>query len=205
MSSIVVLRTRWTPGAPRRAWDSDARGGRATDFGGGIAAAFAGPVLQADGKIVAAGTAVVGGSFDFALARYQAIAPTADLSITKSGAPNPVVSGDRLTYTLTVANNGPQDATGVTATDPLADSVHFNSVSSTQGTCTRSMTKPKPKNGTVTCNLGNVANGASATITIVVTTTTPGTPTNTAIVSGNEMDPNPLNNSATATTTATGT
>jgi hypothetical protein len=28
MSSIVVLRTRWRPGAPPRAWDSDARGGR---------------------------------------------------------------------------------------------------------------------------------------------------------------------------------
>jgi uncharacterized repeat protein (TIGR01451 family) len=177
-----------------------------TDFGGGIAAAFAGPVLQADGKIVAAGTAVVGGSFDFALARYQAIAPTADLSITKSGAPNPVVSGDRLTYTLTVANNGPQDATGVTATDPLAKSVHFNSVSSTQGSCSRSTTtNPLPKDGTVTCSLGNVAKGASASITIVVTTTTPGTLTNTAHVSESETDPNPGNNHVTATTTVNGT
>ena len=130
----------------------------------------------------------------------------ADLSITKSGAPNPIVSGNQLTYTLTVTNTGPQDATGVTATDPLPDNVHFNSVASTRGSCTRSATtKPLPKGGTVTCSLGNLANGASASITIVVTTTTPGTLTDTATVVGNETDPNPLNNSATATTTVIGT
>ncbi len=116
---------------------------------------------------------------------FEVVPPGADLSITKSGAPNPVVSGDRLTYTLTVTNNGPQDATAVTLTDPLPDNVHFNSVASTQGTCLRSTTKPKPKGGTVTCSLGNLANGASATITIAVTTTTPGTLTNTATVYGN--------------------
>jgi uncharacterized repeat protein (TIGR01451 family) len=114
------------------------------------------------------------------------------------------VSGDRLTYTLTVTNNGPQAATGVTVTDPLPSNVHFNSVASTQGSCTRSATK-RPKDGTVTCNLGNLANGASATITIVVTTTTPGALTNTATVVGNEPDPDPANNTATATTTVIGT
>jgi uncharacterized repeat protein (TIGR01451 family) len=132
--------------------------------------------------------------------------PGADLAITKSGSPNPVVSGNRLTYTLAVTNNGPEDATGVTVTDPLAKSVHFNSVSLTQGSCSRSTTtNPLTKDGTITCNLGNLASGANATITIVVTTTTPGTITNTAIVSGNESDPTSSNNSATATTTVIGT
>jgi uncharacterized repeat protein (TIGR01451 family) len=129
----------------------------------------------------------------------------ADLAITKSGAPNPVVSGDRLTYTLTITNSGSQAATGVTMTDPLPANVHFNAVSSTQGSCTRLTTKPASRDGTVTCNLGGLANGASARITIIVTTTTPGTLTNTATVRGNEVDPNPLNNSATAITTVIGT
>jgi uncharacterized repeat protein (TIGR01451 family) len=127
----------------------------------------------------------------------------ADLSITKTGAPNPVVSGSRLTYTLAITNNGSQASTGVTVIDPLPANVHFNSVSSTQGSCTRSTTKLK--DGTVTCNLGGLANGASASITIIVTTTTPGMLSNTATVRGNEVDPNPLNNSATATTTVIGT
>jgi uncharacterized delta-60 repeat protein/uncharacterized repeat protein (TIGR01451 family) len=173
-----------------------------TDFGGFDVAS--GVALQADGKIVAAGQG--GAGSDFALARYLGDAVGADLSINKLGAPNPVLSGDRLTYTLTVTNDGPLDATGVTVTDRLPDNVHFDSVVSTQGTCVRSTTtNPQPKGGTITCSLGEFANGASASITIVVTATTPGTLTNTAKVRGNETDPNPGNNSATATTTVIGT
>jgi uncharacterized repeat protein (TIGR01451 family) len=127
----------------------------------------------------------------------------ADLSITKSGTPNPVLSGDRLTYTLTVTDNGPKDATGVTVTDPLPNNVRFNSVSPTQGTCTRSTTKPK--DGIVTCSVGTLANGAAASVTIVVTTTTPGKLINTATVSGNEFDPNQGNNTAATTITVVGT
>ena len=137
---------------------------------------------------------------------FEFVPPGADLSITKSGSPSPVVSGDRLTYTLIVMNNGPQNATSVTVSDPLPNSVHFVSVASSQGSCTRSTTtKPAPKGGRVNCNLGDLANGTGASITIVATTTTPGTLTNTATVSGNETDPTPLNNSATATTTVIGT
>jgi uncharacterized repeat protein (TIGR01451 family)/CSLREA domain-containing protein len=128
-----------------------------------------------------------------------------DLAITKAGSPNPVISGDRLTYTMTVTDGGSGDATGVTVTDPLPDAVHFNSMSSTQGSCTRSTTRKSPKNGTVTCSLGALASGATASITIVVTATTPGTLTNKASVLGKEPDPNPANNSATATTTVIGT
>jgi uncharacterized repeat protein (TIGR01451 family) len=138
---------------------------------------------------------------------FELVPPSgADLSITKSGAPNPVVSGNRLTYMVSVTNNGPQDATGVTLTDALPASLHFNSVSSSQGTCTRSTaTNPQPKGGTVTCTVGDLANGGKASITIVVTTTTPGTLTNTARVSGNETDPDSSNNSASVTTTVLGT
>jgi uncharacterized repeat protein (TIGR01451 family) len=137
---------------------------------------------------------------------FELMPAGADLAITKSASPSPVVSGNRLTYTLTVNNNGPQDATGVTVTDPLPDSVHFNSVTASQGMCTRSTTtNPLPKGGTLTCSLGNLANDASARVTIVVTATTPGTLTNTARVSGNEQDPNPGDNSATATTSVIGT
>ncbi|HEY6836951.1 MAG TPA: FG-GAP-like repeat-containing protein [Gaiellaceae bacterium] len=128
----------------------------------------------------------------------------ADLSITKSGAPNPLVSGNRLTYTLVATDNGSEPATGVSVIDPLPARVHFRSVSSSQGSCTRSTGQSGGKDGTVTCSLGGLANGAAATITIVVTTTTPGTLTNTATVSGNEMDPNPSNNDATAATTVLG-
>jgi uncharacterized repeat protein (TIGR01451 family) len=157
--------------------------------------------LNGDGR---ADLVVANQGSDDASVLLNTTSPGADLSITNSGSPNPVVSGNRLTYTVSVTNNGSQAATGVTVTDPLPASLHFNSVSSTQGSCTRSTSKSAPKDGTVTCSLGGLANGASASITIVVTTTTPGMLTNTATVGGNETDPNPLNNSASATTTVIG-
>jgi uncharacterized repeat protein (TIGR01451 family) len=123
---------------------------------------------------------------------YQS--PTAaDLSITKAASPNPVSVGSSLTYTLTVSNNGPSTATSVATSDTLPGSVTFVSSSSSQGSCAGT--------STVTCALGSLANGASATVTIVVTPTVATTLSNTASVSANESDPNPSNNSDTRMTT----
>ena len=83
--------------------------------------------------------------------------PVADLSITKSDSPDPVSSGQQLTYTIGVHNSGPSGATGVTVTDTLPGGVTYNSATPSQGSCSHS-------SGTVTCNLGAVANGANATV-----------------------------------------
>ena len=120
---------------------------------------------------------------------------SADMAITKIGAPNPVFNGNALTYTLSVVNNGPSSAQAVTVSDPLPAEFAFGSVSTTIGTCTQS-------SGTVTCDLGTMAAGAKATVTIVGTAH-PGTPavsfTNTATVSSTTPDPDPANNSASFT------
>ena len=56
----------------------------------------------------------------------------------------------------------------------------------------------------MTCDVGSLANAASATITINATApATAGTVSNTATISGNETDPNPANNSASASTDVT--
>ncbi|WP_134704977.1 DUF11 domain-containing protein [Ammoniphilus sp. YIM 78166] len=119
----------------------------------------------------------------------------ADLSVTKVDEPDPVSAGSTLTYTLTVANNGPSTATNVTLTDTLPASFVFMSAVPTQGTCT-----PEPGN-IVTCSLGTLVNGASATVTITGTPTANGIITNTATVTGNEFDPDSSNDTATETTT----
>lgn len=116
----------------------------------------------------------------------------ADLSLTKSGAPDPVPPGATLTYTLTVANNGPDTATGVTLTDILPSSVTF--ISASAG-CSEA-------GSVVTCDLGSLASGSDATVVIAVTTPSDiGMLSNTATVTANEEDPDPGNNSAVATTT----
>jgi uncharacterized repeat protein (TIGR01451 family) len=122
----------------------------------------------------------------------------ADLSITKTDSPDPAHVGQNLTYTIRVTNGGPATATGVTVNDTLPKNAGFGSVSSSQGSCSL-----KPAKLLVSCTLGSVPGGASATVTIVVKPTTKGTITNTATVSSSAADPNTANNTATATTTVT--
>lgn len=121
-------------------------------------------------------------------------APRADLRITKTDSPDPVFEGQPLTYTLTVRNNGPNNATGVTVTDPLLGGVTLVSATASQGTCSGTATN-------VTCGLGSLANGATATVTIVVTPISEGGRSNTASVAGNQTDPNLGDNSDTEPTT----
>ncbi|MCW2598924.1 MAG: hypothetical protein JWM02_753 [Frankiales bacterium] len=122
------------------------------------------------------------------------VQPSANLALTKVASPDPVTVGQPLTYTLKVTDNGPSTATGVTVTDTLPASVSFVSASPSQGTCGQA-------GGTVTCSIGTLANGASATITITVTPNTPGTVTNTATAKANETDTAQADNTATVTTT----
>jgi len=116
---------------------------------------------------------------------------TADLSVTKTSTPNPVEVRANLTYNLTVTNLGPAVATGVQVVDTLP-AVAFVSASATQGTCSGT--------GTITCNIGALDVGRRVAVTIVVKPQAIGSVSNVATVSGNEFDPNPANNSATAVT-----
>jgi uncharacterized repeat protein (TIGR01451 family) len=120
-----------------------------------------------------------------------------DLAVSIADAPDPVRVGQPLTYTVTVVNNGPATATGVTLTDTLPGGVTFDSASPGQGSCTGTTT--------VTCTLGTLAGGASTHVTIAVTPTQAGSLTSSASVSGSPTDSSPGNNTATATTTATAT
>jgi len=122
------------------------------------------------------------------------VTPIADLAITKTDTPDPVAVASNITYTITVTNNGPSAATGVTVTDNVPANVTFVSATgSGVVTCTQ-------VGGVITCNVGTLASGASASATVVVRTTALGTVTNTASVTTAVTDPTPGNNSATATT-----
>ena len=115
-----------------------------------------------------------------------------DLAITKTDSPDPVLFGHELTYTILVTNNSPDLATGVAVVDTLPAGVGF--VSASAG-CVEAT-------GVVTCDVGDLASGAVAEITIVVTAPEEEVVLfNTATVTGNELDPDLENNTATAETT----
>ena len=128
------------------------------------------------------------------------VAPTADLSITKTDSPDPVTTGDDLTYTVTVTNNGPDPATSVVVTDNLPAETIFVSCSSTGG----GVCDGSGNNRTVTFPL--LPSGQSQTITFVANvncSVADGTViSNTATVSSSTPDPNSNNDSSTANTTA---
>jgi uncharacterized repeat protein (TIGR01451 family) len=128
------------------------------------------------------------------------VAPTADLSITKTDSPDPVTTGDDLTYTVTVTNNGPDPATSVVVTDNLPAETTFVSCSSTGG----GVCGGSGNNRTVTFPL--LPSGQSQTITFVANVNcavADGTViSNTATVSSSTPDPNTNNDSSTANTTA---
>src|SRR5262249_5855324 len=109
-----------------------------------------------------------------------------------------------ITYTLTATNAGPNVSTGTTVTDVLPPDTTFVSATATQGTCTVAFGCTCPQSsGTVTCALGGLPVGGTATITIVATpklSASGGTLQNPATISGNETDPNTADNTSTTTT-----
>jgi uncharacterized repeat protein (TIGR01451 family) len=116
----------------------------------------------------------------------------ADLHLTKTDGLETAPGGGTLTYTLTVGNGGPGDATAVTLTDALPVGTTFGSATPSQGSCSE-------LTGTVTCSLGAIADGGSATVSLVVATDAVDvdtTTTNTAQVVAAEPDPEPANDSA---------
>ena len=126
--------------------------------------------------------------------------PTADVSVTQFDSPDPVDSGQQLTYFITVSNAGPDTATGVTLTDTLPEGVTFESATATVGTCSEAL-------GVVTCELGDMIPGTSAQVEVVVTTPLVEVATqitNVASVEAVEADPQPDNDSSSDDTTVDG-
>ena len=125
--------------------------------------------------------------------------PSADLSLTLTG-PSTASPGSRITYTLTVRNDGPNAAESVTLSNNLPYGTQYTGVSTTQGTCT----PPGKTVKTVTCDLGDIANGGSTSsgVTVKVTAKPGGGYLNdVATVSSSTFDPSAGNNSASLSTT----
>jgi uncharacterized repeat protein (TIGR01451 family) len=98
-----------------------------------------------------------------------------------------VTKGGKITYSIQVRNNGPERAGGVVLSDLLPKRVTLLSAVTSQGACAGTPT--------VTCNLGALRSGTSASLTIKVKSRLRKV-INSASVSSLAVDSNPGNDSA---------
>lgn len=145
-------------------------------------------------SVCAIGDGAVLGSQSVTITVPGAAEPSADVSVTKEDATDPVLVGSNIDWTITVENAGPDAAINVTVTDVMPAGVTFVSATPSAGSCSESA-------GTVTCDLGNLASGGSATVAVTATADAAGDVANTAEVANDIADPIDDNNSATESTT----
>ena len=138
--------------------------------------------LDGDGKLDAAlaggSTLTSGGSVVF-------YGTAADLQVTVTANPDPVLAGGAVSYQVTVTNAGPDATDGVTLTIPSG-----TTATPSQGTC-----------GAGSCTLGALAVGASATVSFQKVATALGTLQVTTTAGGQTFDPDPSNNTVVTSTT----
>ncbi|MBI2891057.1 MAG: DUF11 domain-containing protein [Nitrospirae bacterium] len=126
---------------------------------------------------------------------WAATSGSADVEVAGwVASPDPAMPGQPITFTATVTNSGPREALGVALYDSFPPGVMFLSADTSQGSCSYLAT-------TVSCTLGSLAPGASATVAITVVPLPLGqeTVTNRVHLTGYLDDPDPCNNSASVT------
>ena len=119
------------------------------------------------------------------------VEPRADLRIVKRPADTTLRVDQDVTYTLTATNDGPNDATGVVVTDSVPTGMRF--ISASPG-CIYDAGPPE----TVTCAVGDLADGASTEITVTLRprrALAGETVPNDGTVRGDQPDPNLADNS----------
>ncbi|MBX3253853.1 MAG: DUF11 domain-containing protein [Chitinophagaceae bacterium] len=114
----------------------------------------------------------------------------ADLSITQSVSNNAPPLSSYITFTITAANNGANNAFGVRIDDALPNGYTFVSANASAGSY---------NNTTGVWTLGNLNNGSSTVLTITALVNATGVYTNTASISGTLFDPVGGNNTASIT------
>jgi M6 family metalloprotease-like protein/uncharacterized repeat protein (TIGR01451 family) len=119
--------------------------------------------------------------------------PASDITVGLLDAPDPVLVGGTLTYTVSVTNKGPSTASNVTVTNTLPVSAAIHSATPSQGSVFIS-------GNLVIFNFGSLTNGGRASATISVTPTAAGNITATAVARASQIDPILANNTSSATT-----
>lgn len=142
---------------------------------------------QTEGTDPTVVTAVAGNNIDAGIDGY---APPVDLGIVKSVNISTPLVGSQVIFTLVATNHGSGPATGVTANDAMPSGYTFVSADPPAAY----------DSGTGVWTIGAMANGATATLTITATVKSTGTYLNVATITGDQPDPNPVNDTDDADT-----
>ena len=171
----------------------------------GTASGSAGNLLFDIDKTTAAVTnvrTITGGSDPQGLA-FAPRCASADVGAAVSVAPALGDVGTPMSFTGTVANAGPDNATGATLALQLPLGVPIASWTTTQGTCapvspllTEVVVKVVGSLNTLVCTVGTLASGASASVTVRATPLVVGSFTAQAQVTADPPDPVSTNNAA---------
>ncbi|MBK7471384.1 MAG: DUF11 domain-containing protein [Betaproteobacteria bacterium] len=129
------------------------------------------------------------------------VAASSDLHVTNIDSPDPVLVGGKVTYDIMIGNVGPSNAASPSLSDTLPAGTTFVSLAAPAGwTC---ITPAVGAGGTVSCNSVTLA-PLSALFTLVVNVAASlpgGTVLSNTATASSASDPDPANNSVTATTT----
>jgi len=182
-----------------------ADGATAIALGPGDQAYVAGQTLSSNFPVVNAfQPTLAGGSDGFVVAITAGGGmPGADVSVTKTDAPDPVAQGQELVYVISVSNAGPEVASALTLSDEVPANTTLVSFEPTEGwSCT---SPPVGETGPISCFAETLAPTVTDTLSVVVRVNdevVDGTTiSSTASVSAVTADPNLSNNSATTATT----
>jgi hypothetical protein len=131
----------------------------------------------------------------FVEALEDRLTPSSDLAVTVTGPTGIQPPATLATYTVSVTNNGPDDAQTVSLTDAVPDGASFGGEMQTGGGPSFTCTPPSPTNPSLVCTVDTLPAGQSATFQVLLQA---GGNTvsinNKAAVSSSTPDPNMGNN-----------
>ncbi len=156
-----------------------------------VTAHVAGTLITAVSVVAAPAAADVNDQDNVAQATIISL-PVTDVSVAIADSADPVSTNTAFNYSVTLRNDGPDPAMGVVASVTVPGTV--SSTIPTQGSCTNSA-------GTLQCQMGDLASGATATVTITTASSTAASLTAIATVTSTTTDRVTGNNSAQHTTT----
>jgi uncharacterized repeat protein (TIGR01451 family) len=183
-SFVAVLSTTTSTVIGTQGVYSTYLGGSGNDRGTGIAvdpngvSYVVGETASANFPVVTPFQASINGAQD---AFLSTLTPLSGVSISGTVSPAPVGVGNPANFVYSIINNGPDTATTISFSDTLpAAGATFTSITASPGSCITT-----PVNSVVTCTLGPLAVGSTATVTLVLTPSVATSLSNTGCISVN--------------------